>query len=123
MKFFLDEDLPPSAAKIARNQGLDITSVQEEGRHGLSDGEQLEHAASQRRVLVTRNRNDFLDLTRRAFQTNSPHAGVLIVTRSLPSRRPERLAAALVRHAMDGPDYPGSGGIAYLREINPVEGD
>lgn len=123
MKFFLDEDLPPSVAEIARNQGLDVTTVQEEERHGLSDPEQLKYAASQGRVMVTRNRNDFLDLTKQAFQTNSPHHGVLIVTRSLPSRRPERLAAALLRHLTDSPGYPSEGGVAYLKEIDPNEGD
>ena len=114
MKFFLDEDLPPSVAEIARNQGLDVTTVQEEGRHGLSDPAQLEFAASQSRVMVTRNRNDFLDLTKQSFQTNSPHHGVLIVTRSLPSRRPEWIAAALIRWAEEFEDHPAAGCVDYL---------
>lgn len=117
MKFYLDEDLPPSVAQIARNQGLDVTSVHEEGRHGLSDPEQLEHAAAEGRVLVTRNRNDFIELTRRAFQRASPHGGVLVVTRSLPNRRPERMAAALLRWNEEFGDTPFAGCFGFLSEV------
>ena len=114
MKFFLDEDLPPGVAVICRNQGLDVQSVHETGRQGLSDQEQLEYAASQDRVLVTRNRNDFIELTRRAFQTGSPHGGVLIVTRSLPNRRAEQLASALIHWTEVFGDHPSAGTLDFL---------
>jgi hypothetical protein len=93
--FFLDEDLPPSAAQIARSLGVDILSSHESGRNGLSDAEQLRLAAEGRRCLVTRNRNHFLALTLRCFENGWPHAGVLIVPRSLPNHEPARIVHAL----------------------------
>ena len=63
---------------------------------------------------MTRNRNDFIELMRRAYQTGSPHAGVLIVTRSLPNRRAEQLAAALVQWTEDFGDHPSAGTMDFL---------
>ena len=95
----LDEDVPPSAAEIARGLGLDVGSVHEEGRFGWSDWEQLRAAASDGRAFVTYNRNDFIHWTREFFRTGAPHAGVLILTRGIPRDQPERIAHALLRWA------------------------
>lgn len=95
MRFLLDEDLPPLAAETGRELGLDVTSVHELGRTGLSDPEQLRFAARERRVMVTRNRDDFIRLTTEFFRSGESHPGLLIVSRSLPSSKPERIAHAL----------------------------
>lgn len=79
MKVCLDEDISPQGAVILRSMGVDATSVHELGRQGLSDREQLEFSATEGRCLVTRNRNDFLILTREFFGKGLPHAGVLII--------------------------------------------
>ena len=97
LRFLLDEDLNPRAAKIARGIGLDATSVHDIGRLGLPDEEQLRLAAAEDRIFVTRNRNDFLALTTEFYRRGNPHAGVLIATAGLPNDRPERLAHALKR--------------------------
>lgn len=97
MKILLDEDLPPVVAEVLRGLGYDASSVHEIGRRGLTDEEQLVFAASEGRVLVTRNRDDFLRLSVDFFQALRPHQGVLIVPRSLSSRHPEALAHALAR--------------------------
>ena len=55
--FFLDEDLSPRIATIAREQGLDVLSTHESGRNGLDDEEQLRFAAQEGRILVTCNRD------------------------------------------------------------------
>jgi len=99
VRFLLDEDLPPRSAEIARAHGLEAVSVHEIGRRGLGDDEQLDFAAAERRVLVTRNRDDFIRLTVARFRTATPHAGVLIVARSLPNHRPEVIAGALAEWA------------------------
>jgi hypothetical protein len=62
----------------------------------LSDNEQLEYAASQKRVMVPRNRDDFIQLTLAFFRGRQPHAGVLIVPHTHPNRDPQKLAHALL---------------------------
>lgn len=95
--FLLDEDLSPEVARIGRGLGLDVQSVHELGRRGLSDSEQLERAAADGRVFVTRNRDDFLHWSREFYQAGRAHAGILIVSRRLPADRPGRIAHALAR--------------------------
>jgi predicted nuclease of predicted toxin-antitoxin system len=115
MRFLLDEDLPPKVALIARSLGLDVVSVQEIGRTGLSDEAQLRFAASETRILVTRNRDDFIALTRRAYATNAPLHGVLLVPRSAPNTQPERIARSLVEWAERFADgHPGSGFVDFV---------
>lgn len=97
MRFLLDEDLPPGAAEIARNLGLDVISVHEISRRGYADDEQLRFAAIEGRVFLTRNRDDFLLLTVEFYRVGEPHPGLLIVGRNLPNDRPERIAHALKR--------------------------
>lgn len=97
MKFLLDEDLPPKVAEIGRNLGLDVVSVHEVERRGYTDDEQLRFAAGEKRVFVTRNRDDFLLLSVEFYRVGEPYSGVLIVGRSLPNDRPERIAHALAR--------------------------
>jgi len=99
IRFYLDEDLPYRVAVIARANGLDVVSSHECGRNGLPDEEQLRLAANEGRCLVTRNRDDFQALTLRFFESGWSHAGVLIVSRSLPSQDPGGLARALVAYA------------------------
>ena len=113
MRFLLDEDLPPSIAEIARGLGVDAVSVHEIGRRGFEDEEQLRFSASQQRIFVTRNRDDFLRLATLFFQTGEFHAGLLIVPYSLPNHRPERIAHALKRW-LDRPGDPGSHFIDFL---------
>ncbi len=95
MKFLLDEDLNPEVAEIARGLGLDVFSVHEIDRRGLDDREQLELSASDERIFVTRNRDDFIQLTLEFYQLGSPHCGVLIAPYSLPNNQPKRIAHAL----------------------------
>src|SRR3954470_15970126 len=97
MGFLLDEDVNPAVAEIARGLGLDVLSVHEIGRRGYQDEDQLRFSTSEQRTFITRNRDDFLQLNLSFFQTGEPHAGILIVPRSLPNHLPERIAHALKR--------------------------
>jgi predicted nuclease of predicted toxin-antitoxin system len=113
--FLLDEDLPPAVATIARSLGRDVVSVHEIGRTGLPDDDQLSFAASKSRILVTRNRDDFIALTHRAYATNAPHHGVLIVPRSAPNAHPERIEQAVAAWAARySVAHPGSGFVDFL---------
>jgi predicted nuclease of predicted toxin-antitoxin system len=96
VKFFLDENLSPRVAEIARSRWeLDVLTVHDIGAFAWSDEVQLRYAATGGRCLVTYDRDDFLALTIAAFQAQAPHAGVLIVSPSLPSNWFEAIAAAL----------------------------
>lgn len=110
MKFLLDEDLPPQAAEVARKLSMDVTSVHELFRTGMSDPQQLRFAAREDRIFVTRNRNDFLRFTAEFFRRGEPHAGLLIVSRRLPSAKPEKIAHALKRWEESREGYPESFG-------------
>ncbi|MDZ7706778.1 MAG: DUF5615 family PIN-like protein [Trueperaceae bacterium] len=115
MRFLLDEDLPPKTADVGRGLGLDVVSVHELARTGLSDEHQLAFAASERRILVTCNRDDFVALTRSFYATGRPHAGIVMVSRACPNHRPATIAHALAawreRYAPNG---PGSGFLDFL---------
>jgi len=99
VRFYLDEDLPARVAALARAQGLDVISSHECGRDRLPDDEQLRLAGQDGRCLVTRNARDFVPLTRDFTERQWPHAGVLIVSRSLPNHAFARIARALVAFA------------------------
>ena len=109
MKVCLDEDISPDVAAVLRSMGVDATSVHEAGRQGFSDRELLELASAEGRVLVTRNRNDFILLTQEFFAKGSPHAGVLIVPWTIPPdnfRLVGKRIARYVKRAGDSPsDY------------------
>lgn len=109
MRFYLDEDLSPKVAELARDRGVDAVSVHEIGATGLSDWDQLERAASEGRCLVTRNRDDFVRLTVDYYAARCPHRGVLIVPYTVPADQFSRLADALVAYAAgrpgDAPEY------------------
>ena len=94
--FYLDEDLPHSAAGLGRSLGLDVVAAVERGPTPRDDDLHLAQAAAEGRTVVTYNRNDFIEATRDAFAAGKPHAGVLILTRKLP-RDPARIAHALQR--------------------------
>ena len=106
MKGCLDEDISPEVAVLLRSSGVDATSVHEEGRQGLSDREQMQFAAAEGRCLVTRNRNDFILLTREFFERGRPHAGVLILPWTVPPdnfRLAAKRIADYVKRASDSP--------------------
>ncbi len=101
---------------IARGLGLDVRSVHEVGRQGYSDREQLQFAVSEERVLVTRNRDDFIKLTIMFFQTGEVHHGILIIPYSMPNKHPGRIAHALKSWHARYPEQesPGLGFIDFL---------
>lgn len=101
LRYLLDEDVPPKAGEVARGLGLDVVSVHDLGRLAWADDDQLRAAAADGRIFVTYNRNDFLHWTVEFFRAGRPHAGVLILSRTVARDRPERIAHALLRWAED----------------------
>ena len=99
MRFYLDENISPSVAVIARSRWLDVISTHECGRNGLPDTEQLELAARDGRCLVTRDRRDFIAATLQFLDEGRPHTGVLLISEALPNDDFAGIAAALVAFA------------------------
>ena len=98
MKLLLDEDLSPNIAVILRDKGIDALSVHEFGRTGFTDYEQLEYAASEARCFVTRNRNDYILLTRQFFSRGMSHKGVLILPSTYKLNDFKGIANALLNY-------------------------
>lgn len=99
IRFYLDADVSPKVAVIGRGLGLDVVSAHEVGMTEAADADQMARAAAEGRVLVTRNRDDFLALTLAAYHDRAPHRGLLVVRELSPSHRASRLAHALRRWA------------------------
>jgi predicted nuclease of predicted toxin-antitoxin system len=118
-RFYLDEDVPRAAAGAARALGLDVVSADELGPVPAPDAEHLARAAAVGRIVVTYNRDDYLELTRDAFAAGRPHAGLLILLRRLP-REPGRVAHALQGWAAEaaatwGPPPLQAYGVDFVR--------
>lgn len=71
IRFHLDEHLSPAIAAGLRAHGLDVTTSQQAFLLGRDDTDQLSFAISERRVLVTQDR-DFP----RAHSTGISHCGI-----------------------------------------------
>ncbi len=71
ISFFLDENTHGGLAPGLRARGIDALSVQEAGRGGLTDPEQLAFATAEGRVIVTHDQ-DYLAL----HATGVPHTGI-----------------------------------------------
>lgn len=97
MRYLLDENIHPAVAESAWEHDVDVVSVVDLRRRGRTDREQLAFAAEQDRVLVTRNRGDYLHWTREFYHAGRPHRGVLLLDDGLPNDQPEAIVRALRR--------------------------
>jgi predicted nuclease of predicted toxin-antitoxin system len=104
MKYYLDEDISPKVAELLRERDIDAVSAHEKGMRGVSDKEQLKEAARQGRVLVTRNRDDFILLSVRFFEDLKPHHGIIIIVpHSIPGTDFNVLARLLSEYSKEHP--------------------
>lgn len=72
IRFLLDEHVPAAVAAGLKQKGIEVSTVQELGRSGLSDLEQVEYARQEGWVLVTFD-SDFLAMARKEVQ----HSGIV----------------------------------------------
>lgn len=80
MRLLLDEMLPAAIADELRARGHDACAVVERTElRGLADHDLFEHAQTEKRAIVTYNRDDFLALDRQSRVTGRDHHGVVIL--------------------------------------------
>ncbi len=101
-------------AHASRGLGLDVVSVHEVDRRGQSDQDQLEFAVVEGRILVTRNRDDFIRLTVAFYQAGRAHSGLIIIPHTLPNNEPERIAHALKNWSEGHSEHELEYGIFFL---------
>lgn len=114
MKYYLDEDISHKIAEMLRKQGIDAISVHEVSMVQASDQKQLEFAVSEGRALVTRNRDDYIQLTVQFFNDFRPHHGVLIIPHTIPGDNFSLIAKALKDYASKHPKGMESYTIDFL---------
>ena len=93
MRFYLDENLPPQVAVLARARGVDAVSNHERGHLGLSDDELEAFAAQAHEKLKTRREAKKLEAAREAKR--------LLDSVGLTFRDAERLAGRQQPHQRD----------------------
>jgi predicted nuclease of predicted toxin-antitoxin system len=86
VKFLLDHDVPDDLSYLLRQLGHDVTLLRTALPHDSSDEAVFRFAYEAGCVLLTCNRDDFLDLA-----AAQPHHGVVIVIRRR-TRGEERVA-------------------------------
>jgi predicted nuclease of predicted toxin-antitoxin system len=76
IKFYSNEHFPLEWVNELRNLGYDVLTSQEAGQanQSISDPDVLKFAHEQNRVVITLNRQDFLDL----HKEGKAHSGIII---------------------------------------------
>lgn len=89
LKLLLDENISPRVARILRDKGYDAASIAEDSP-GISDNEVLKKTVTQKRVLITLDK-DFGALV---FAHEKKHVGVIYIR--LSQETPAHIAYALL---------------------------
>ena len=76
MKFLLDHDLPEEIYRALRNQGHEAVRVRDVLAIDTPDAVVFENAQTNHQVMLTCNRQDFLQLA-----ASRPHEGLVVLVR------------------------------------------
>jgi hypothetical protein len=107
VKALLDE-LPPAIAEQLRNRGHDVIAVAERAElRGRPDREVFVAAQAQDRVVVTRDRADYLEIDRAYRAAGQHHAGLVLVPSSIDLAAVGPLVTALDVVLATDPPWPG----------------
>ena len=96
-KVFLDEDVDLIVGDMLRSHGFEVLSTRDAGRKGKNDFDQLTFAAENGCIVLTHNRNDFLDLSVEWFESGKSHAGIIISAQHMPRMIADRVLRILDR--------------------------
>jgi hypothetical protein len=117
MRFYLDENLSPDLAAIARRIGVDITDWRECGQIQSNDEEHLRYAAQSGRCVVTTD-VDFIGWTQRFRERGEAHAGLLMIPWQIRKRDFAAFARGLARFAEDHPEGLAPYEVQWLAEAS-----
>jgi Domain of unknown function (DUF5615) len=108
VKALLDEMIPPAVAEQLRARGHDVVAVAERpDLRSLIDRDVFAFAQAQGRVVVTRDRADYLLLDREARSAGEIHAGLVLVSSRFAPAAIDPLVKALDELLVGDPPYPG----------------
>ena len=79
-ELYLNEHLSPRLAEQLRQHGFDVTSTLESKMGEADDDEQLAHAVSEQRAIVTFNHQDFAVRHERYVAEGREHWGIVLST-------------------------------------------
>ena len=101
VELYQDEDVSVLVAELLRARGFSVQTTQEAGRKSTRDEDQLAYAVSQRRALLTHNRDDFARLADEYFAGGHKHHGIIISVRRPPHEIVRRLLIILNQATAD----------------------
>ena len=80
IRLLIDEDVSkgPQLAAALQRRGFDAVAVQEAGRMGFSDEEQLDYAAAEGRTILTFNIKDFARYAREWYEAGKEYPGIIV---------------------------------------------
>lgn len=76
MNFFLDHDVPADIGRVLRLKGHGVEFLRDVLPKETPDVDAMRYASRNQQVMVTCNRDDFLDLAR-----TEPHSGIIVLIR------------------------------------------
>lgn len=122
MRLLLDEMIAATVAEQLRRRGHDVGAVQDPALHhlrGIDDCLLLEHAATDRRAVVTDNVADFFACHQRRLARQRAHFGLLLFTNdTFPRHRHDafvgQLLSALVAELDARPSDDESSWVRWL---------
>jgi predicted nuclease of predicted toxin-antitoxin system len=124
VRLLLDEMISATVADQLRARGHDVVAVQDaelEHLRGIDDCVLLDHAARDRRAVVTDNVPDFVRCHQRRLDRNQPHYGLLLFTNdTFPRHRHDafvgQVLAALERQLTTHAGDDDSSWIRWLQD-------
>lgn len=105
-RLYLDEDATVRALiRTLAARGLDVSSAVDAGRTGLSDEEQLEHAANDGRVLYSFNVGDYYRLHTEWIEAGRSHTGIILVPQQRYSVGEQMRRILRINHELTAADF------------------
>jgi predicted nuclease of predicted toxin-antitoxin system len=101
MKFLLDHDVPDEVEQLLRYWKHEVRRLREVLPVPAADVAVFEWAQREQRIIISCNRNHFLELARQAVSKDQPFAGLIILIRRRTRQSECAHLLSLLRRAGD----------------------